>query len=189
MNGKKCQVCGTENADGDFFCQNCGAEISLPAAAGAPVVSAADAKAAAPAKAPRVCPKCGRANEAVFSLCTNCGSELPAAGLDAAQAQRLLLIIGKESFECKDGDTLGREGTVAKAFFSAIGTVSRKHVGLALREGAWFVTVSPTVQNITQLDGREIPRGVAQPLLGDHVLRLSTQCEVRLKVTGQNPGT
>ncbi|HXU79617.1 MAG TPA: hypothetical protein VN794_23755 [Methylomirabilota bacterium] len=114
---------------------------------------------------------------------------MPAAGPDAAQAQRLLLIIGKESFECKDGDTLGREGTVAKAFFSAIGTVSRKHVGLALREGAWFVIVSPTVQNITQLDGREIPRGVAQPLLGDHVLRLSTQCEVRLKVTGQNPGT
>jgi len=189
MNGKKCQVCGTENAEGDFFCQNCGAEISLPAAAGAPVVSAADAKAAAPAKAPRVCPKCGQANEAVFSLCTNCGSELPAARLDAAQAQRLLLIIGKETFECKDGDTLGREGTVAKAFFSAIGTVSRKHVGLALREGAWFVTVSPSVQNITQLDGREIPRGVAQPLLGEHVLRLSTQCEVRLKVTGQNPGT
>ena len=61
--------------------------------------------------------------------------------------------------------------------------------GLALRDGAWFVTVSPTVQNITQLDGREIPRGVAQPLLGDHVLRLSTQCEVRLKVTGQDPGT
>jgi hypothetical protein len=109
---------------------------------------------------------------------------LAAAGPAGGSAARLFLIIGQESFECKDGDVLGREGTVARPYFSGIGTVSRKHAGLAHREGCWFVTVSPGVQNITQLDGREIPRGVAQPLCREHVLKLSTQCEVRLKVSG-----
>jgi hypothetical protein len=121
-------------------------------------------------------------------LCTRCGFELAEAGSGSSGGKRLLLIVGEETFECKHGDILGREGTVARPFFSAIGTVSRKHAGLSEREGAWFVTVSPAVQNITQLDGREIPRGVGQALSGDHLLRLSTQCEVRLKVIGRDRG-
>jgi hypothetical protein len=182
MSGRKCQVCGTENSEADFFCQNCGTEVSLPAAATAP-------RSRAPGPAPqeqaqRPCPKCGQLNEPIFALCTRCGFELAEPGSGPSGGKRLLLIVGEETFECKHGDILGREGTVARAFFSTIGTVSRKHVGLTEREGAWFVTVSPAVQNMTQLDGREIPRGVAQPLSGDHMLRLSTQCEVRLKVAG-----
>jgi len=114
----------------------------------------------------------------------NCGFDLSAARPGANQANRLFLVIGRENFECKDGDTLGREGTLARSFFSGIGTVSRRHASLTHRNGCWFVTVSPTVQNMTQLDGRELPRGVDQPLSGEHILKLSTQCEVRLTILG-----
>ncbi len=66
--------------------------------------------------------------------------------------------------------------------FSGIGTVSRRHALLTQRDGQWFVTALAGVQNITQLDGRELPRGTPQPLTGEHTLKLSTQCEVRLRV-------
>jgi hypothetical protein len=180
MSKLKCQVCGSENSDSDFFCQHCGTEISLPAInrAAVPCADSSSPQATAPSSV-RACPKCGTPNDAVFPLCMNCGFDWSAG---PGAADRLLLVIGQETFECKDGDILGREGTVAQPFFSAIGTVSRKHVGLTHREGRWFLTVSPAVQNVTQLDGRDIPRAVEQWLSGEHVLRLSTQCEVRLKL-------
>jgi predicted component of type VI protein secretion system len=91
--------------------------------------------------------------------------------------------VGAQKFECRDGDFIGREGTVGCQVFSGIGTVSRRHVSLSLRDGQWFLTALAGVQNITQLDGRELPRGVPQPLTGEHMLKMSTQCEVRLKVS------
>jgi len=184
---KACPVCGCENAESDFFCQNCGSDVSLENRAvtpAAPKAAAASSPRSQPAHQPRLCPKCGQANEAIFILCTNCGFDLSAAGPGPNRANRLFLVIGHENFECKDGDTLGREGTVARSFFSGIGTVSRGHASLTNRNGCWFVTVSPTVQNMTHLDGRDLPRGVEQPLSGEHILKLSTQCEVRLSVVG-----
>jgi hypothetical protein len=118
----------------------------------------------------------------VLVLCTNCGGDLTLSGTGAKAAGRLLLMVGQETFECRSGDVLGREGTVAGWLFASIKTVSRKHATLTKKEGGWFITVSLDVHNMTQLDGKELPRGVAQPLSGEHVLKLSTQCEVRLKV-------
>lgn len=172
MTTKPCPVCGCNNAESDFFCQNCGIEISLAAAGAKPTPPPA-----APASPARVCPKCGARNEPVFLLCTVCGFDLA-----AAHGPRLVLIAGAEQFECRDGDVLGRDGTIARSFFSGIRTVSRQHARLTRRDGRWFVTVSPSVPNITELDGREIPRGAEQLLTGAHVLKLSTQCEVGLKL-------
>jgi hypothetical protein len=178
---KKCHVCGCENSESDFFCQNCGIDISLvgiahpasPTETSRPAVES-------PASSQRVCPKCGQSNDAVFMLCRHCGFDFSAS--PAVNATHLSLVIGSEVFECKDGDVLGRDGTVARPFFSAIGTVSRKHVSLVNRNGAWFVAVCPGVQNITRLDDNELKSGTEQPLTGEHVLKLSTQCEVRLRV-------
>ena len=170
---KKCPVCNCDNADADFFCRDCGAELSLAdGAAKAPPI-------AKPETAPagrRVCPQCGEANDPVLPLCSRCGFDL------SKDAGKLFLVIGADRFECNDSDVLGRDGTVARSFFSSVGTVSRRHVRLSRRDGRWFVAVLPGVQNITELDGRALVAGVEQALTGEHVLKLSTPCEVRLSV-------
>ena len=53
---------------------------------------------------------------------------------------------------------------------------------LTRRDGQWFVTALAGVPNITQLDGRELPRGTPHSLTGEHTLKMSTQCEGKLKV-------
>ena len=157
-----------------------------------------------PTIAKKICPLCGTANEAFALLCDGpgCGNDLsavaPSGGVRAAElastapanapaspaVPTLHLAVGGQSFECRDGDIIGREGTIACQIFSGVGTVSRRHVTLTRIERRWFVTVLPGVQNITQLDGRELPRGTPEPLTGEHALKISTQCEVRLKVAG-----
>ncbi|MBI5800529.1 MAG: hypothetical protein HZA92_07355 [Verrucomicrobia bacterium] len=202
--------CGQANAEHDAFCARCGQPIfdvvavatkpppseeksESPPAPAAPVV-------ASPAK--KVCPLCGTMNEFFALLCggAGCGNDLsavvpsggaptpekpsvqPASTPASPDFPALLLSVGAQSFECRDGDFIGREGTVGCQVFSGLGTVSRRHVSLTLRDGHWFVTALAGVQNITQLDGRELPRSAPQPLTGEHTLKMSTQCEVKLKV-------
>lgn len=177
-------------------------ESTSPASVPSPVLAPA-----APAKAPaakKICPLCGTANEAFALLCDGpgCGNDLSAVTPSgggravendssatanapaAAQFPTLHLAVGGQNFECRDGDIIGREGTIACQIFSGVGTVSRRHVTLTRRDRQWFVTVLPGVQNITQLDGRELPRGTPEPLTAEHTLKMSTQCEVKLKVVG-----
>ncbi|MEQ2006447.1 MAG: FHA domain-containing protein [Limisphaerales bacterium] len=202
--------CGQANAEHDAFCARCGQPIfDVVAVATEPPKPEVEAEptpaAAAPAvavSAKKVCPLCGTVNEFFALLCggAGCGNDLsavvPSGGAPAAeraQAQSaatpaspalpgLLLSVGAQNFECRDGDTIGREGSVGCQIFSGIGTVSRRHVSFTQCDGQWFVTALAGVQNITQLDGRELPRGAPQPLTGEHTLKMSTQCEVRLKV-------
>lgn len=204
--------CGQANAEHDAFCARCGQPIfDLVAVATEPPkpelkVDPAPAAVAPAAARParKVCPLCGTVNEFFALLCegAGCGNDLsavvpsggaPAAAQASAQPAAtaaspvppgLRLSVGAQDFECRDGDIIGREGTVGCQVFSGIGTVSRRHVSFTLRDGGWFVTALAGVQNITQLDGRELPRGAPQPLTGEHALKMSTQCEVRLKVTG-----
>ena len=96
---------------------------------------------------------------------------------------RLFLVVGQQSYECHDGDILGRQGTLASNVFSEIKTVSRQHAALTKRNQSWFITVNRGVQNITQLDGRQLQCGVPEPLTGEHNLQMSSQCFVKLRVT------
>lgn len=201
--------CGQANAEHDAFCARCGQPIfDVVAVATEPPKPEARAESAPAAAAPavaaaakKVCPLCGAVNESFALLCggAGCGNDLsavvPSGGTPAKQVPEppaaapaspalpaLLLSVGAQSFECRDGDFIGREGTVGCQVFTGLGTVSRRHVSLARRDGQWFLTALAGVQNITQLDGRELPRGVPQPLTGEHALKMSTQCEVKLKV-------
>lgn len=206
---KRCG-CGQANAEHDSFCARCGQPIfdvvvaTEPPKPEAMVESApADAAPAVAASAKKVCPLCGTVNEFFALLCggAGCGNDLsavvpsggtpaektpeqPAASPTSPALPALVLSVGAQNFDCRDGDIIGREGTVGCQIFSGIGTVSRRHVSLTRRDGQWFLTALAGVQNITQLDGRELPRGAPQPLTGEHTLKMSTQCEVRLKVTG-----
>lgn len=209
--------CGQANAEHDAFCVRCGQPIFdlvavavVPPQPESPPLAAAPPASPAPAAmAKKVCPLCGTVNEFFALLCggAGCGNDLsavtpsggsvpvaqPAEIPPAAPAPpRLVLAVGAQSFECREGDIIGREGTVGCQVFSGIGTVSRRHVSFSQRDGQWFITAQSGVQNITQLDGRELPRGTPQPLTGEHTLRLSTQCEVKLRVESsklQNPSS
>lgn len=200
--------CGHANAEHDAFCVRCGQPILdlVAVASEPPKPEVQSAEVSVPTTLPatvepkKICPLCGTMNESFALLCggAGCGNDLsgvvPSGGAPVAKetpvqsstpaspgSPKLRLSVGAQSFECRDGDVIGREGTVGCQVFSGIGTVSRRHVSLTQRDGQWFITAMAGVQNITQLDGRELPRGAPQPLTGEHALRLSTQCVVKLK--------
>lgn len=213
-----CPICGHENASHDSICGGCGqpildrGHIARPSASAPPAASSPPiAPVAAPALPRKVCPLCGTINESYALLCSGagCGNDLsavtpsggtatpasaatlaatPASAPPATPTPALHLTVGAQRFACRDGDIIGREGTVGCQLFAGLGTVSRRHVALAQRDGHWFLTALAGVQNTTQLDGRELARGIPQPLTGEHSLRLSTQCEVRLKVGDEGEG-
>lgn len=158
----------------------------------------------------KICPKCFTQAEAFAFLCgqDGCGESLDkvapiqvsayrdspsGASLDSDSVsptrvqKQLCLLIGNQRFECRNGDILGRAGTVARHVFGEIITVSNQHVALELRDAEWFLINLPlqpgrSAKNVTELDGRDVSIGASVPLVGEHVLRLSKRCEVRLVV-------
>jgi hypothetical protein len=158
----------------------------------------------------KICHRCGAQNDSVDMLCGSCGESIravlpsPAAAGAAASPRdasspahvtmleptppKLWLVVGSQSFECKSGDILGRTGTVACQVFTGIPTVSGHHAALELRGGVWHLLNLPPQpgrpgKNVTQIDGRDVPTGDAFPLTGEHVVHLSSRCEVRLRIS------
>jgi hypothetical protein len=178
---KKCGCCGQFSSEKEALCTPCGQPFT-----GLEAIGDELQKASPPAievGAPeRVCPVCDFVNEPFSVLCTglDCGTDLSGT---ASIPKRLLLIAGEVSYECRDGDILGREGTLARQFFAGIGTVSRRHVKFSRNEKGWAMAAQHGVQNVTQLDGCELPQGVLKFLTGEHILKMSTKCEVKLKVS------
>jgi hypothetical protein len=165
---KKCPTCGLDNSESESFCKKCGGpildvEAKLPES---PVGSWA-------------CPQCQFPNSQFVFLCSNCHAPrtAPPAG------PRCLLVIEGQEFECREGDVLGREGSVALELLAVIKEVSRRHVELIRQDGKWGVKVLPNVPNITELDGQRMQPGVPRFLSADHKLRMSTKCEVLLRIT------
>lgn len=158
---KICPQCGTQNDSVDVLCGECGGNIRevppSPAAAG-----------------PVVCPRDGCSPAAVTML--------------EPAPPKLWLVVGTQVFQCNSGDVLGRAGNLASQVFAGIPTVSGQHVALELHDNVWHVVNLPPQpgkpgKNVTVIDGREVPIGRATPLTGEHVIRLSSRCEVRLRVS------
>jgi len=173
---KQCPSCEFANPEEEFFCSKCGADIT-----GVKPEPLPDPKPVpAPDKA-KPCPQCGAENESYAVLCSRCGARLD------GKAKKLLLVVGSRSYECKSGDVLGRDGTLACQVFEGIPTVSARHVELQLCNGEWRVVNLPlepgkTAKNLTALDGREVAIGASVVVTGEHVLRLSTRWEGKLRV-------
>lgn len=148
-------------------------------------------------------PDCGKPNRPYKLICEHCGRRLDnspeasesdtvaQAGADNAELKstetgpRLLLVVGARSFECRNGDILGRQGTIASEVFLGIDTVSRQHVLLTFQNGQWSLTVLS--DKLTLLDGQNLRKGSAIRLdAGEHSLGLSSRCEVWLKLA-QSP--
>jgi hypothetical protein len=94
----------------------------------------------------------------------------------------LKVIVGDRTYTARHNSVLGREGTIAPDYFGQFHTVSRTHAKFTKAGGRWYVTVPASVANSTMLDGIEVKRDQPQPLLGEHILKMSEQCVVRIKV-------
>lgn len=208
---KYCQ-CGTENAVYDATCLGCGADIiDIPTHKidshvvdtdkEAPTASLTTALTVQNHGDVNICPACGATNPAYLDFCT-CGIALEAISSPVAPRsevaenksaskkssnKKLIIVVGNQQFECKDGDVLGRVGTVACQIFSGIGTVSGRHVSVQLRSGEWWLTNLPLqpgkdTKNATIVAGRELSIGASVRLTGDTMLQMSTKCTVTLRV-------
>lgn len=207
---KQCPSCGNANPEMEFFCGTCGADISAVKAFD-PTDTVTEARKQPPARELKKCPKCGAESEAYAFMCgePGCGERLDnpatlgeqvpdtlsppvpvkpmAAALPNRHPKKLLLLVGSNTFECRSGDILGRNGTLANQVFSGIPTVSGHHVALELRGEQWFLVNLPlqsgrTAKNGPLLDGREIPVGESVALTGDHILKISSRCEVGMSI-------
>jgi len=207
---KRCPSCGLVNDERELFCIECQADLCGVKAELRPAprdISVDSVK----CREVKICPKCAAPSDVIAFLCgtEGCGSSLEwvmPTQLSAIQEQapsvlptvqspaqplsqkKLWLLISDNRFECKDGDILGRAGTVAADFFREIETISSQHAALALKDGNWSLLNLPLLpgraaKNLTALDGRDIAIGTSVPLIGEHVLRLSKRCEVRLLVS------
>lgn len=91
------------------------------------------------------------------------------------------VLVDGRTYIARHGSVIGREGTVAPEYFAKFGTVSRVHVKFSKQGGRWFITVPAAVANSTMLDGIEVKRDVPTALLGEHILKVSDSCVVRLQ--------
>jgi hypothetical protein len=151
----------------------------------------------------KICPRCKERNEPYALLCV-CGESLDNVAASASQvaqasnqprvqlatrktASKLRLMVGTQTLECHHGDVLGREGTLACDLFRPIPTVSGKHVSVELRSDGWFLINLPlqsgrTEKNITEVDGKLLKPGESFALSSEHLVRMSSRCELRLRV-------
>lgn len=83
---------------------------------------------------------------------------------------RLEITVEGQTFVCRDGDVLGRRGTVGVERLGHVSVISRRHLQVH-REltGQWRLHVLAEARNATFLDGVVLPRGEGHPLSpGDH---------------------
>jgi len=165
---KKCPHCGTLNEAYAMLCigEHCGRPLDakdLPTETARADEPVAAPPGLAPAPPPRSVPTPTNSPEVTM------------------RESRLYLVAGATQHECHEGDVLGREGTIASQVFNSIKTVSRRHVSISKQNGQWRVAALPGAVNKTLLDGHDLSVAGAA-LTGDHILRMSSQCEVKLRV-------
>jgi anti-sigma B factor antagonist len=100
------------------------------------------------------------------------------------ETARLDVIIGDQVFTCRDGDSLGSEGSIAPQLFAGLPGVSSRHVFFRDTGEHWMAEASDDPGSIVRLDDQVVPPGQKVVLSGDHTLHLG---EVRLRVLVTSP--
>lgn len=205
----KCRVCLQIFEDTVTFCPNpnCGSpDFERTEDVPTPAPGASDAS----GPFEKICPRCKARNEAYAVIC-ECSHEftssdnilptqvaavpsIPDPQVRARKAQpKLWLVVGTQAIECHHGDTIGREGTLACDLFKPIGTVSRKHIAVELRGEQWYLVNLPLAPDrhadkMTEVDGTSLKAGESIALSGEHIARMSSRCDVRLRVEAAERG-
>ncbi|MEP6668096.1 MAG: hypothetical protein ABJF10_03025 [Chthoniobacter sp.] len=85
---------------------------------------------------------------------------------------KLEIVVGTHVVECRDGDVIGSEGTVAPHLFKGAASLQPRHLLIGKSPDAWFVMMPRNVQVVTHLDNAVLPPGVRQNLSGEHHLKV-----------------
>jgi len=96
-----------------------------------------------------------------------------------AEAAQLDLLFGDRVVSCKDGDTLGTEGSVGAEWFSDLPGVAARPVQLQHSGTYWLVAVAQEPGSVVRVDNQVIAAGQQAVLKGDHLLQIG---EVRLRL-------
>lgn len=78
--------------------------------------------------------------------------------------------MGTHVVECRDGDVIGSEGTVATHLFKSAASLQPRHILIGKGPDSWFVMVPRNVQVVTHLDDAVLNPGVRQNLSNEHRL-------------------
>jgi hypothetical protein len=97
----------------------------------------------------------------------------PAAAPKKAGPKKLEVIVGTHIVECRDGDVIGLEGTIAPHLFKSVASLQPRHVLIGKGPDAWFIMVPRNVQVATHLDEAVLTPGVRQNLSGEHRLKVA----------------
>ncbi len=96
--------------------------------------------------------------------------------------KRLELTLQGRTYMARNGDVLGRQGSIAVAQLVEEETVSRRHVIIGYAQGRWSLLVPGSVLNTTRMDGIELPRDQTVPLVSEHLLKLGASVMISIKV-------
>ncbi len=81
-------------------------------------------------------------------------------------------MVGTHAVECRDGDVIGSEGTVATHLFKSAPSLQARHILIGKSADSWFVMVPRNVQVVTHLDNTVLAHGVRKDLSNEHQLSI-----------------
>jgi anti-anti-sigma factor len=108
----------------------------------------------------------------------------PQLALAPSETVRLDVIIGDQVFTCRDGDSLGTEGSIVPQLFAGLPGVSSRHIFFRDTGDHWLAEASDDPASIVRVDDQVIPPGQKVVLSRDHTLQIG---EVRLRVLVTSP--
>jgi anti-anti-sigma factor len=99
-----------------------------------------------------------------------------------AETAQLDLLFGDTVLPCKDGDTLGAEGSLRADLFKDLPGVAAQPVRFQNGGSYWLAVVAQEPGSVVRLDNQVIAPGQQMVLKGDHLLQIG-EVRVRLHVT------
>lgn len=99
-----------------------------------------------------------------------------------SETPQLDILIGDRALSCKDGDTLGTEGSLGAELFAGLPGVAARPVRFQSDGSYWLATVAHEPGSVVRVDNQVIGSGQQAILKGDHLLQIG-EVRVRLRVT------
>jgi anti-sigma B factor antagonist len=108
----------------------------------------------------------------------------PQLALTPSETVRLDVIIGDQVFTCRDGDSLGTEGSIAPEVCAGLPGVSGRHVFFRDTGEQWLAEASDDPGSIVRVDDQVVAPSQKVILSGDNTLQIG---EVGLRILVTSP--
>ena len=95
---------------------------------------------------------------------------------------QLDILIGDRALSCKDGDTLGTEGSLGAELFAGLAGVGPRPIQFQSDGSHWLARVAQEPGSVVRVDSQVIGPGQQAILKGDHWLQIG-EVRLRLRVT------